>query len=97
MDTFPSFFIFFNKVITVIRQVIDYIKDDSFEVKFDNSYINIVNYLQVNYMEEEKISVNSSDGVLNIKGKNLSVIKLIDNEILIKGIITNIEIRRNNE
>ena len=97
MDTFPSFFIFFNKVIIVIRQVIDYIKDDSFEVKFDNSYINIVNYLQVNYMEEEKISVNFSDGVLNIKGKNLSVIKLIDNEILIKGIITNIEIRRNNE
>lgn len=97
MDIFPSFFIFFNKVITVIRQVIDYIKDDSFEVRFDNSYIDIVNYLQINYMEEEKISVTFVDGVLNIKGKNLSVIKLIDSEILIKGVITNIEIRRNNE
>lgn len=81
----------------MIRQVIDYIKDDSFEVRFDNSYIDIVNYLTVNYMEEEKISVSFSDGILNIKGKNLSVIKLIDSEILIKGIITNIEIRRNNE
>ena len=81
----------------MIRQVIDYIKDDSFEVRFDNSYIDIVNYLQINYMEEEKISITFVDGVLNIKGKNLSVIKLIDSEILIKGIITNIEIRRNNE
>lgn len=81
----------------MIRQVIDYIKDDSFEVRFDNSYIDIVNYLQINYMEEEKISITFVDGVLNIKGKNLSVIKLIDSEILIKGIVTNIEIRRNNE
>jgi len=81
----------------VIRKVIDYIKDDSFEVRFDNSYIDIVNYLQINYMEEEKISITFVDGVLNIKGKNLSVIKLIDSEILIKGIVTNIEIRRNNE
>ena len=29
-------------------------------------YIDIVNYLQVNYMEEDKISVSFSDGVLNI-------------------------------
>ena len=68
----------------VIRQVIDYIKDDSFEVKFDSDYINIINYLQINYMEEEKISITFVGGILNIKGKNLSVIKLIDDEILIK-------------
>ena len=48
-------------------------------------------------MEEEKISITFVGGTLNIKGKNLSVIKLIDDEILIKGIVTNIEIRRNNE
>lgn len=81
----------------VIRQVIDYIKDDSFEVKFDSNYIDIINYLQINYMEEEKISITFVGGTLNIKGKNLSVIRLIDDEILIKGIVTNIEIRRNNE
>ena len=81
----------------MIRQVINYIKNDDFEVKFNYNYLNIVNYLTINYMENEKISVNYKGGSLIVKGNNLIITKLLDNEILIKGKFTNIEIRRDNE
>lgn len=81
----------------MIRKVIDYIKKDEFELRIDNNYINIINYTNINFMEDEKISLDYEQGKILIKGKKLTVIKLLDNEILIKGIFTNIEFWRNNE
>ena len=81
----------------MIRKVIDYIKEDQFEVRIDNQYICIINYIDIHYMEEEKISVSYLEGTIIIKGKNLVVIKLLDQEMLIKGDFQNIEFRRNHE
>jgi len=81
----------------VIRKVIDYIKEDNFEIRIDNDYINIINYLSVNYMEEDKISIRYKDGSILIKGQGLSVIKMLDEEILIKGLFSDLEFRRNDE
>lgn len=81
----------------MIRQVIDYVKNENFQVYFDNDYLNIQNFIDINYMEEDKISIKYNDGNIKIIGKKISVIKLLDKEILIKGTINNIEIRRNNE
>lgn len=78
----------------MIRKVIDYIKEDSFELRMDNNYICIINYLDVSYMEEEKISVSYDYGSILIKGKNLTVIKLLEHEMLIKGEFLSIEIKR---
>lgn len=81
----------------MIRKVIDYVKEDNFELRFDNNYISVINYSTVNYMEDEKISIEYKDGKILIKGKKLVVSKLLDNEILIKGNFNTIEIGRKYE
>ena len=81
----------------MIRKVIDYVKNDEFEIKFDNRYINVINFSNISYMEDSKIKINYNEGSVLIKGNELTVSKLLDNEILIKGKFTNIEFRRNYE
>ena len=81
----------------MIRKVIDYIKEDEFEIKIDSKYINIINFIDIPFMEEEKIKINCKEGSILIKGKDLTVLKLLDKEILIKGNFSNIEFRRDYE
>ena len=81
----------------MIRKVIDYIKEDEFEMKIDSKYINIINFIDIPFMEDEKIKINYKEGSILIKGKDLTVLKLLDKEILIKGNFLNIEFRRDYE
>jgi len=81
----------------MIRKVIDYIKEDAFEMHIDSGYISVVNYLHIYSMEEDSVRFSYSGGNVIIKGNRLVVVKLLDNEILIKGDFTNIEFRRNHE
>lgn len=81
----------------MIRKVIDYIKEDEFEIKIDSKYINIINFIDIPFMEDEKIKINYKEGSILIKGKDLTVLKLLDKEILIKGNFLNIEFRRDYE
>ena len=45
-------------------------------------------------MEDEKISLSYHLGTIVIKGENLRVKKLLDNEIVIVGEIENIDFRK---
>lgn len=81
----------------MIRKVIDYVKEDSFEIRIEDGYVCIMNYTDIHYMEEEKISVSYFHGTVLVKGNRLVVVKLLDNELLIKGNFTSIEFRRNHE
>lgn len=81
----------------MIRKVIDYIKEDGFELRVNNEYISIINYTNIAYMEEDKISISYKDGSVLVGGKNLVVVKMLDKEMLIKGNFLKIEFRRRNE
>ena len=54
-----------------------------------DKYINIINYSVINDIYNEKIIINNQNIIIN--GRNLKVIKLLDNEILIEGILSNLE------
>jgi len=71
----------------------DYINDNDFRFSYQKDYLNIINYLKINYLEDSKISLNIPGGVIVIKGEKLRIRKLLDNEILIGGNIQNIEIK----
>lgn len=71
----------------------DYINDNEFRFSYKKDYLNIVNYIKINYLEDTKISLNTSSGVVVVKGENLRIRKLLDDEILIGGNIQNIEIK----
>ena len=68
-----------------------FINDTSFQILYINNNLNIVNYTNINYMEDNKISLNYLDKKILIQGNNLSVKKLLESEILITGDILSIE------
>ncbi|MBQ7105035.1 MAG: YabP/YqfC family sporulation protein [Bacilli bacterium] len=72
--------------------IINYIRDNEFRINIYENKVNIVNYIDLLSMEEERISLTSSIGRVIIKGNNLSVKKLLNKELLIVGKINNIEI-----
>lgn len=71
----------------------DYIQDNEFRFMFNSIGLNVVNYSKINFMEDSKISLNYKNGILTIKGNNLRIQKLLDDEILIVGNIQNIELK----
>ena len=68
-----------------------FINDTSFQILYINNSLDIINYTNINYMEDSKISLDYYGKKLLIKGNNLSVKKLLESEILITGSIISIE------
>ena len=71
----------------------NYIEDNNFRFSYIDNQLDIINYLRINYMEDSKISLNYKEGNIVIKGNNLRIKKLLDDEILIVGDIENIEFK----
>lgn len=71
--------------------ITSYIKDDDFRVNIYHNKINIVNYEEVISLTNNRASIKYKEGSIVIKGKNLLVKKMLDNEILITGSIKLIE------
>lgn len=75
----------------MLNGLFNYVKDSDFRINIYHNKVNIVNYLDIISLEENRISINYSEGSVVIKGKGLKVIKLLDNEVLITGVIRLIE------
>ena len=69
-----------------------YISDVEFRVNLYKDKVHIVNYTKIVTIEKSRISIGYSSGMLIIKGKDLALKKLLDDEILIKGIINSVEL-----
>lgn len=70
----------------------NYINDVEFRVDLYKDKVHIVNYTKIVTIEKSRISIGYSSGMVIIKGKNLALKKLLDDEILIKGIINSVEL-----
>ena len=68
-----------------------FINDTSFQIVYIDSSLDIINYTNINYMEENKILLDYYENKLLIKGSDLTVKKLLEREILITGNIESIE------
>ena len=75
------------------KKVRDYLLDEQFKMIILNNTINISNYDKIEYLDNDNIIIKYINGKINIKGENLTVSKLLNNEILISGSIKNIEMR----
>lgn len=69
-----------------------YIMEDEFEVKILNDRINIINYESIGHLDSNKIIIRHKQGKITINGKGLVLSKLLKDELLIVGKITNIEL-----
>lgn len=71
----------------------DYIMENEFCIHIFEDRINIVNYISIYEFNDNSIIVKYKKGIVNIKGNNLTVCKLVNDEILISGKIDKIEFR----
>ena len=69
----------------------NYLDDNSWKIHIYENKINIVNYIDIIALEDNRISIKYEKGILIIKGNNLTLNKLLDQEILITGKISSLE------
>lgn len=75
----------------MIDKIRDYIRDDEFRLTIFKDRLHIINYLDILTLSNKYISVDTGDNLIVIKGENLILNKLLDNEILITGKIYTVE------
>lgn len=74
-----------------IKETINkYLEDNTYKITIFDKYINVNNYIEIKDFSSTEILIKHKNGITSIKGIDLRVNKMIDNEVLITGKITNI-------
>lgn len=77
----------------IINGIRSYVTDSDLKITILNNKINILNYKDIGHFDSDRIVVKVGEGEVVVKGKNLVVSKLMNEEILITGEFNNIEFR----
>lgn len=77
----------------IIDNFREYMVNNEFIINIYNDKINIINYTSLGTIDDNKISVNSDNKNILITGEKLVLKKLLNDEILISGVIKKIELR----
>ena len=80
-------------MIWVLKKLQNYILDNEFRMLVLTNKIDIVNYLDIDHFDDNKIIVRYNSGTIIIKGEDLIISKLLTDEILINGKIKNIDFK----
>ena len=75
------------------NQIKNYILENQFKIIYEDDKVDIVNYQNMGHFDDNKVIVYYDKGIIEIKGKNLIIKKLLKDEVLIKGSIEKIEFR----
>ena len=78
---------------SIVKRARNYLLDEMFNMRVLKNKIDICNYETIGYLDHDLIIINYDSGEIKIKGENLVVSKLLNDEILISGDIKNIEMR----
>ncbi|MGN1312078.1 MAG: YabP/YqfC family sporulation protein [Bacilli bacterium] len=68
----------------------NYVNDKMFSMIYKNNKLDIINYSKIIDFTSTIISVSYNNKIYQIKGDNLVISRMMDNEILISGNIDNI-------
>ncbi len=77
----------------LINNIRSHILDEEFKITLLNNKVNIVNYIELIDFNDFEVKIKYIKGKLIIKGNNLVVKKILNDELLIEGSINNIELR----
>ena len=77
----------------MFKKIINVINNNKLKIILDYNYIDIINYTKIIDINSNLININKDNKYIHIKGDNLSVKKMIDNEVLITGTIKSVELR----
>lgn len=76
----------------MINKIINYIKDEKFKIIYANNSVDVMNYDTLLEVKSDVVTLTKEDKLLFIRGKDLKLDKLLDNEIIITGLILTIEL-----
>lgn len=76
----------------MFRNFLDVIKDKEFKIVLGTDFVDVINYIDIVNFDFDDVTIKFSDRLLKIKGNNLVIDKLLNDEVLIKGEIKKIEI-----
>ena len=77
----------------IINSIRSYILDEEFKITILKERVNIVNYTSISNIDDNKVTIKYDNGNVIIKGNDLAVSRLMNDEILISGKINSIEFR----
>lgn len=78
---------------SLIHKVRNYLIEDEFMINIYNNQIHLMNYESIMHFDSTKVLIKCKEKVVSITGSNLVVTKLLDNEILISGVIKGLELK----
>ena len=76
----------------LINRLDRYLENKNYEIIIKENQINIVNFKEIIDFSLQKISLRCDNKIINIEGKNLTISKMLGDEVLITGTILNIRI-----
>ena len=71
----------------IIDNIKSFLYDKDYFINIFENYIYVFNYLDLNHFSDKEISLKLENFDVDIIGKDLSIIKMMDKEILIEGSI----------
>lgn len=76
----------------MLKRIYEYVKDEEFRFTVYNNRIHIINYKKIDCLSSDYILVHCEDRMISIKGKNLVLNRLLEQEVLILGLVNTIEV-----
>ena len=76
----------------IMNRLDNYLYDKEYRIIIKENYVNIVNYDEIVDFNLNKISVKYRNKKVSIEGTNLTINKMVEDEVLITGNICNISI-----
>ena len=76
----------------MLEKLNQYINDKEFRFTVFDNKIHVINYKRIISLEDNFISFQSQNKKISITGKDLICNKILQNEMLISGIVSKIEV-----
>ena len=76
----------------MITKIINYIKDSDLKIVYCNNMVNVINYHKIIEVKDNLVILEYNSKFIYIRGNDLKLNKLLDQEILVSGTISKIEL-----
>lgn len=76
----------------LIDKLNGYLFEKDYKIIIKDNYLNIVNYDEIIDFSLTKVIIRCQTKNIVLEGRNLIIVKMLDNEVLVKGTITNLNI-----
>ena len=78
----------------MLKQTItNFLENNSYNINISKNKLYINNYTKIDTINEQNITIIIDELKIDIKGEDLKAIKLLNNEVLFKGIIESINFK----